>query len=336
MTTTSLLTLTLAGTLLVLTTQAQQAPPAIRILPAPAQVDPPPDFDEPEMPDGGFIIPGFPGEMMMPPMPGRYTLLSANIQKDGKLTPIVLRIDSPGGSALACDRMWHAVRRLAGRTFVVASLGDVAASGGYYIAAAAREIYAQPASIVGSIGVLGGKVDASGLFERLGVSPVVITRGARAAWMTPTRGLTEDEHAAVAGLLRSAYERFLRRVGTGREMPRAEVHAVAQGRVMSGLAGHRLGLVDTLGGFSAAVARARELGELPADAPLEEWPRDASVLEALTSLATGARTQEAVTFSLWMELAERISPRVADMSSAPLLLCEDPILAALPYSVEIR
>ena len=105
---------------------------------------------------------------------------------------------------------------------------------------------------------------------------------------------------------------------------------------MSGLAGHRLGLVDTLGGFSAAVARARELGELPADAPLEEWPRDASVLEALTSLATGARTQEAVTFSLWMELAERISPRVADMSSAPLLLCEDPILAALPYSVEIR
>ena len=97
MKTTALLTLTLAGTLLALPTQAQQAPPAIRILPAPAQVDPPPDFDEPEMPDDGFIMPGFPGEMMMPPMPGRYTLLSANIQKDGKATPMVLRIDSQTG-----------------------------------------------------------------------------------------------------------------------------------------------------------------------------------------------------------------------------------------------
>ena len=108
---TSLLPLTLAGTLLGLTTQAQQAPPAIRILPAPAQVDPPPDFDEPEMPDDGFIMPGFPGEMMMPPMPGRYTLLSANIQKDGKLTPIVLRIDSQTGQVWQLKTSTRMIRR---------------------------------------------------------------------------------------------------------------------------------------------------------------------------------------------------------------------------------
>ena len=137
-------------------------------------------------------------------------------------------------------------------------------------------------------------------------------------------------------LLRSAYERFLRRVGAGREMPRAAVHEVAQGRVMSGLAGHRAGLIDTLGGVTLALERARELGELSADAPTEEWPRESGVLEALASLATGARTEEAATFSLWLELAARISPRVADMTSAPLLLCHDPILATLPYSVELR
>ncbi|MBK8590168.1 MAG: signal peptide peptidase SppA [Sandaracinaceae bacterium] len=255
---------------------------------------------------------------------------------DESVRAVVLRIDSPGGSALASDRMWHAVRRLAARKPVVASLGDVAASGGYYIGSAAREIYAHPASIVGSIGVIGGKADASGLFDRLGVRPVVITRGARAAWMTPTRGLTEDEHAAVSGMLRSAYQRFLGRVSAGRDMPRAAVHEVAQGRVMSGLAGHRAGLVDTLGGLTPALARARELGELPADAPFDEWPRQAGMFEALAELAGGGASTEATTFGVWMQLAESISPEVADVASAPLLLCTEPVLTALPYSVDIR
>ena len=111
MKTTSLLTLTLAGTLLVLTTQAQQAPPAIRILPAPPAPDFPPDFDEQDMPEEGWIEPGFPGEMMMPPMPGRYTLLSANIQKDGKLTPIVLRIDSQTGQVWQLKTSTRMIRR---------------------------------------------------------------------------------------------------------------------------------------------------------------------------------------------------------------------------------
>ncbi|MCB9658265.1 MAG: signal peptide peptidase SppA [Sandaracinaceae bacterium] len=266
---------------------------------------------------------------------GPFVTEVRRLADDDDVRAVVLRIDSPGGSALASDRMWHAVRRLAGRKPVVASLGDVAASGGYYIASAAREIYAQPASIVGSIGVIGGKADASGLFERLGVRPVVITRGARAAWMTTTRGLTEDERGAVTALLRSAYERFLRRVGSSRDMPRADVHAVAQGRVMSGVAGHRAGLVDTLGGFTAALQRARELAELPADAPTEEWPREAGVLEALSTLA-GAQSREAASYALWLEIAGRISPRVADVGAAPLLLCDDPVLAAAPYSIEVR
>ena len=180
------------------------------------------------------------------------------------------------------------------------------------------------------------KADVSGLFDRLGVRPVVITRGARAAWMTPTRGLTEDEHAAVSGMLRSAYQRFLGRVSAGRDMPRAAVHEVAQGRVMSGLAGHRAGLVDTLGGLTPALARARELGELPADAPFDEWPRQAGMFEALAELAGGGASTEATTFGVWMQLAESISPEVADVASAPLLLCTEPVLTALPYSVDIR
>ena len=104
-----LLTLSLAGALLALTAQAQQAPPPIRILPAPAP--PAPDFDGPDMPEEGWIEPGFPGEMMMPPMPGRYTLLSANIQKDGKLTPIVLRIDSQTGQVWQLKTSTRMIRR---------------------------------------------------------------------------------------------------------------------------------------------------------------------------------------------------------------------------------
>ena len=104
-----LLTLSLAGALLALTAQAQQAPPPIRILPAPAP--PAPDFDGPDMPEEGWIEPGFPGEMMMPPKPGRYTLLSANIQKDGKLTSIVLRIDSQTGQVWQLKTSTRMIRR---------------------------------------------------------------------------------------------------------------------------------------------------------------------------------------------------------------------------------
>ena len=114
MKTTPLFTLILASALFAPTAQAQQAPPPIRILPAPAPPEPdfPPDFDEQDMPEEGWVEPGFfPGEMMMPPMPGRYTLLSANIQKDGKLTPIVLRIDSQTGQVWQLKTSTRMIRR---------------------------------------------------------------------------------------------------------------------------------------------------------------------------------------------------------------------------------
>src|SRR5689334_18938748 len=124
---------------------------------------------------------------------------------DDDVRAVVLRIDSPGGSALASDRMWHAVRRCAARKPVIVSLGDVAASGGYYIASAGTEILAHPTSTIGSIGVIGGKVDLSSLMDRIGVSAEIISRGRNAAWSSPTRGFTDTERAVLLRSMRSTY-----------------------------------------------------------------------------------------------------------------------------------
>lgn len=203
---------------------------------------------------------------------------------DDNVKAVVLRINSPGGSALASDRMWEAVRHLAESKPVIASIGDVAASGGYYIASAADEVLAHPNSLVGSIGVVGGKLNARGLAEDLGINTFVLQRGSRAAWSTPVRGLNETEREAFESLLRSTYDRFIDRVAEGREMERDAVLAAAEGRVMTADDGAPLGLVDEMAGFGEAIRRARRAGGLAEDAPVELWPAARGVLESINAL----------------------------------------------------
>jgi protease-4 len=210
---------------------------------------------------------------------------------DAEVKAVVLRIDSPGGSALASDRMWHAVRRVAGRKPVIVSLGDVAASGGYYVACAGTEILAQEESIVGSIGVLGGKLSMGGLAERIGVSSEILARGQNAAWGAPTRPFTESERQAVDRMLRSTYERFLDRVATSRRMDRAKVAEAAEGRVWSGKRGVELGLVDRIGGLGDALRAARERASLGEDAPVDVWPRRQTLVDSIARVL-GASTPD--------------------------------------------
>ncbi len=204
--------------------------------------------------------------------------------EDEKVKGVVLRINSPGGSALASDRMWEAVRHLAESKPVIASIGDMAASGGYYVASAADEILAHPNSLVGSIGVVGGKLNASGLAEDIGIHTFVLKRGDRAAWSTPVRGLTPSERQAFEGLLRSTYDRFIDRVAEGRKMERDAVLVAAEGRVMTAGDGAPLGLVDDMAGFGEAIRRAQEAGGLGADSPVELWPATRGVLDSINEL----------------------------------------------------
>jgi protease-4 len=182
---------------------------------------------------------------------------------------VVLRVESPGGSVLASDVIWREVWRLreSGKPVVV-SMGDVAASGGYYIACPAEVIVALPATLTGSIGVLGGKLVVDGLLERVGVNTGTVQRGARALMYSPRRGFSEDERARFAGTIDVIYNDFVGKVAAGRRRPVAEIEAVARGRVWTGRDALEAGLVDELGALRDAVRIARERADLPEDAPV--------------------------------------------------------------------
>jgi protease-4 len=197
---------------------------------------------------------------------------------DSTVGAIVLRVDSPGGSALASDQIWRALRRARDRKPVVASMGAIAASGGYYVASAANEIWADPSTITGSIGIFFGKVDVGPLAERLGVTIERTSRGRHAGIESLYRPFTADDRVLVADAIRVWYRLFLRRIEAGRGMAIPAIDAVARGRVWSGDAAHRRGLVDHLGGLGSALARARVLADLPDDCPVTVVPERPSTL----------------------------------------------------------
>ncbi|WP_437279403.1 signal peptide peptidase SppA [Sorangium sp. So ce375] len=180
-------------------------------------------------------------------------------RQNPRVQGVILHIDSPGGSALASDRIHHEVTRLAEVKPVVACLSNVAASGGYYVAAAAHAIVAQPQTITGSIGVVSARFALGPLLERLGVSTDVVKRGARADLFSPSRKLDPGERAVVERELDAIYSAFLRVVARGRRRPVEEIEPLAQGRVYSGAEAQARGLVDMLGGFERALHELRQM-----------------------------------------------------------------------------
>jgi protease-4 len=181
---------------------------------------------------------------------------------------VVLHVDSPGGSALASDRIHHEIEQLAKEKPLVACFGDVAASGGYYVAAAAHTIVAQPTTLTGSIGVVGARVVLGPLLERIGVSVDVVRRGARAAMLAPTLPLDDDGRAVIEREIQGTYRAFVDVVARGRQKTFDAIDAVAQGRVWTGKDAKAHGLVDEMGGFGDALAIAREqAGARGANAP---------------------------------------------------------------------
>ena len=194
--------------------------------------------------------------------------------KDHRAQAIVLRINSPGGSYVASDTIRReVVRARAGGTPVVVSMADVAASGGYFIAMAADGIVAQPGTLTGSIGVLGGKPVTANLLERAGVSVDVVTEGRHADMFTTTRPFSKEEWSKINSWLDRIYADFTGKVASGRNMTQAQVHEIARGRVWTGADAAANGLVDHLGGLDDAVALARRKAMLPDSAPLRGFPR---------------------------------------------------------------
>jgi protease-4 len=193
---------------------------------------------------------------------------------DDRAGAILLRVNSPGGSATASDTIWReVVRARAGGTPVVVSMGDVAASGGYYIAMAADEIITQPGTLTGSIGVVVGKPVVEDLMGRAGFTTDRVTEGAHGRMFSPTHRFSDDEWGIVNSWLDQIYADFTGKVASGRGMSGAEVEAVAKGRVWTGVDAVGNGLADGLGGLADSAVAARRRGGLPEDAPLRLFPR---------------------------------------------------------------
>jgi protease-4 len=189
-----------------------------------------------------------------------------DMAEDGSISAVVLRVDSPGGSALASDLILREVERLKKKKPVVVSMSDEAASGGYYIAAKANKIVAEPATLTGSIGIFGGKfVTRRFEEETLGITHDSLKRGANADIYSSSQLWTEPQRARMQQLMDRSYQAFIGHVAAGRRMSRREVEGVASGRVWTGAAARKIGLVDELGGLDRALEVARDEAGIPAE-----------------------------------------------------------------------
>ena len=200
---------------------------------------------------------------------------------------IVFRVDSPGGSPTASDQIWRAVERAQEKGKpVVVSMGSLAASGGYYVSAGADAIVANRSTITGSIGIFGGKFAIDGTFNKIGVTFDAVTVGGDFANAYGVGQFNQAQEAEVRSMLKRGYDRFVGIVGEGRGLSYDEVHEVARGRVWSGEQAKELGLVDEIGGFMTAVAKAQELAGMDmSKAPvLTFYPRRKTGFEALENL----------------------------------------------------
>jgi protease-4 len=185
---------------------------------------------------------------------------------DKTIKAIVVRVDSPGGSGLASDIIWHAVEGAKVKKPVVVSMSDVAASGGYYISTGANKIVAQPSTITGSIGVFAGKPVLKGFYDWLGISNEYLLRGKQAGMFRESEKFTPEERTKFEELIkRTYYEDFVPKVAKGRNKSPEYIDSVAQGRVWTGSQGRERGLVDEFGGLDRAVEIAKELAKIPRD-----------------------------------------------------------------------
>ncbi|TWT36831.1 Protease 4 [Posidoniimonas corsicana] len=243
---------------------------------------------------------------------------TANRDKD--VVAIVLRVNSPGGSAIASDLIWRKIQQI--EKPVIASMGDVAASGGYYISMGADKIIAEPQTVTGSIGVVSGKMALAGLYKKVGLSVDVISRGENSGIFSSTDKFTERERQAMLRMMEDVYGQFTSKAAEGRHMEQDKLLSLASGKVYTGRQAKENGLVDELGSLHDAVAEAKKMAGLKADEKVRimTLPEQPDLFEELfgggkqqrevsvrvEGLALPAGLREAVgRFSVWQRLLQK-------------------------------
>jgi protease-4 len=253
------------------------------------------------------------------------------VRQDDTVQAVVFRVDSPGGSALASDLILREVKLTAAKKPVVVSMGDVAASGGYYVSCGATRILAEKGTITGSIGVIGALPSLRGLSEKIGLSLTTFSRGKRAGMITAYGEMTEEGRAVLMKLLRRIYDDFIDHVAAGRKMSRDAVESIAEGRIWSGEQALRLGLIDELGGLDIAMARARELSGAPASAEILVLPRPKELIDFLRGMSGEDAALRAAVRALPADLRRLL--RQAGWIAA---LGKERALAVLPEAIRVR
>ncbi len=236
---------------------------------------------------------------------------------------IILRIDSPGGSAIHSDAIYEAVKSAAEKKPVIATIGDYGASGGYYVALAADTIIANPLSLVGSIGVFAGKFSLSGLNKKVGITVDHMARGRNATLFSTSRGWTPSERKLMQGLINRFYRYFVQITASHRRLSYEQADAIARGRVWTGIDGMQNSLLDTQGTFYTAVALAKQKAGIPGETSvrLAYFPREKKLFAELFSFMSRAGDM----LSLWGNPLEKLVERYQNKT-----------LLIVPYKISWR
>jgi len=255
------------------------------------------------------------------------------LRQDENVKAIVLRVNSPGGSASASEVIQREIRLIKKVKPVVVSMGSYAASGGYWISAYGDRIFAEPTTITGSIGVFGIQFDVKKLANDFGVTFDSVKTGKFADALTIARPKTPEELAVLQRMVDWIYGEFVRKVAEARKLAPEKVEEIAQGRVWSGTEAKQLGLVDELGGLNAAIAYAAQRAGLAGNYRLDEFPRQKELLQAIQEMLEGVTPRYARSSSLTAKITERIEQELRVLRAF-----NDPqgIYARLPMSLNLR
>jgi protease IV len=231
-------------------------------------------------------------------------------RNDDSVKAVVVRVDSPGGVAFSSEVIRHEVELTKAEKPVVVSMSDVAASGGYWLSMSANRIIAEPGTITGSIGVLSGKFNLQGLYDKLGLSTDYIATTPNSTLEYPLQNFTPEQRELELKNMRETYHDFIQGAADGRHMKIEDVDKIAQGRVWTGERAQKLGLVDELGGLHTAIARARELAKIPASesVSLMQLPERHSFLERLIDQSGDDGALESVSsIEAWVNKLESLT-----------------------------
>ncbi len=262
--------------------------------------------------------------------------------RDDNIKAIVIRINSPGGSALASEAMWQSVRRVAKDKPVIISVGSMAASGGYYLACAGDHIFADSSAIVGSIGVVGGKFVIKDLYDKLGLTTESFTRGRNADLFSSTTTFSDGQRRMVTNWMKQTYDQFTTRVMTTRGGKIKDIDQVARGRVFIAQQARDLGMVDEIGGIDKAIAYAADKVNLKADDyDVRIVPAPKTLADYINGSSEDAQSPiqpkvEISDASIFKALSPGVRSMVGEQLQMLQLLQDRPVVLAAPFAIRVK